>query len=173
MKRGDPYLTRELNKQRARQRRDLRLIPDSFFRQGQCEVIPIDKAPPDAAFVEALVRREIDQVCEANADLLADICSSTEDRRLANFVMNEGSTGWTSYSYSPVMSDAVRSLREAADIRLKGASAATVVPLEQLHQLAVLVALFGWAEQLADDGYEDHRLAEALAAAQEAGHGQR
>jgi hypothetical protein len=57
LKPGHPFLTSELDDQRARQRRAFRLIPDWIIEKTETDSMPGPLDTPDAALIETELRR--------------------------------------------------------------------------------------------------------------------
>jgi len=156
MQRGHPFWTRALDEKRAEQRRKLRAIPAGLFK-------PSDYLPgptvtingvADNSFVETQVRRQADAELNSLEPLLSEWEIETAEDALAWFLRNN-------------VENAPRNVQRHADALL--AEVANRLPIAREPReldakyaapLARAILLLTWADDLADDGYLDPRIAE-------------
>ncbi len=159
MQRGHPYLTRELDEQRAEQRRALRSIPDWLVdpsRYGpQARVKKVDDS--DRALLETLVRRLAAEEIEALQPQLDTWRTELESDRLADFITN-GTLERDRRQHGVVdaRADLCKTINDRRPVRSRPAA----LPDELGTPMARCVTLLALAEELADDDYVDQRLAD-------------
>lgn len=144
--RGDPFQTKALHKQRARQRYILRTIPDGYLRR----VPPIGNYESDSApFLEIELRRIFDEEANGLYEVLTKLEIATKGRILSRFASS-------------------RLLESHRFERKQHPFATEAEPTVNPEDIPIDDELMGsfqrltwsgiWADELTSDGYEDPRL---------------
>jgi hypothetical protein len=154
---GHPYLTKELDQKRVQQRRILRSIPDWILdarRYGPYPTVMLEGA--DRPFVESLLRELADQPLADLSTALSAWKAETETARIAWFVARETADGVG----NPNLEQQRIDLIVAANNFRQGAEGPRSLDEAFSKPLAQSILLLAWADELADDGYTDPRLAD-------------
>ena len=160
MENGQPYRTEGLLAQRAAQRRTLRkAIPDWIMdahRYGPAASVTVN-GTSDPPYVESLVRRLAEDSLKELAELTETWETETAAIELALFFRRENGN-----DPNVELQKAEGALMNDVAASLEGLTPRTASRIEERHQapLARAIRLLSWADDLAEDGYVDPRIAQ-------------
>jgi hypothetical protein len=151
MKHGDPFLTKELDLQRAGQRKTLRLIPEPLIPGYVVQAIRIPD-DLDRGFAETVLRDRADVELETLGTALVTITGSEEAETLRTLLER-----FNRYPFQG--QDPFREVRNETN-RLAQPRSLPNWPggNDADWALVRLVHLLTWADDIADDGYSDKRV---------------
>lgn len=156
MNSADPFHTEELDERRARQRRQLRMVPIWLLEDAAKHPFPdVGVQPGDEALLESLLRDLVDEAADAiGAEFLGRMETAAKAGLLAEVltvVWNESVRKPTHYPQVETLMN--RYSKQASESRVS--QLPDDVAGADLHRLMVFSL---WADELAGDGYRDLRL---------------
>jgi hypothetical protein len=157
---GDPFRTQELDELRSHQRRHLRYIPSALLERYHLDALPA--AGPSEAFDETALRLLAEQEARNMVELLESFETHATIGRQLEF-LHDHSDGGDLEDFGGVLVDLASLLVASQTSLFTTNNDDRAARLERFVKLAV------WADQLADDGYRDPRLAPPLGDGEEQG----
>jgi hypothetical protein len=149
---GDPFRTPEFDELRALQRRQLRYVPVSLLERYQLDALP-GAGEPDG-FDEDVVRDLADQEARNLVELFENFEIHARVERQAAFLYERSGSEAGIDDFQATLVD-LATLLAATQTSLFTAS----IDDDRAARLERFVKLVIWADELADDGYVDDRLA--------------
>jgi hypothetical protein len=149
MEPGHPFFTKYLDKQRARQRRLLALVPDSWMFEARKTFDSGSQVTEDQlGFPESVLREQADKEIEALGSGLADAFQNVASRNeLRNFVVER----------KQPMSELAKWFGDILE-QVEMSPPRVNEQQDEDVPLIRLICLLVWADRLAGDGYMDSRL---------------